>query len=435
MAQNGVSGYLEGEVTISAAIDSTGDNSGIELIVVNREGGENDTLAYAVTATDGSFKTDVVAPARGVYPLIFVRNGNVLSVSEYVIAEGDSVSLKAVLPLAFPHKIRSTENSAWMAYKNTEAQHQEMLRSLVVDGKTQEDKMYQTISLTSSMMWGMRDLFPGTAGAEVATAKSIVMLEGWNDSLVVARSKLIGPDNSGYVQVARTARRAQARLAGQEAAVNLLRNFKTASTDSVDVASIQAELIQARLDSFNTDGALEEIEILRKENSDIRWMMVAEWAEYEAKYLMPGMLFPKFRTADVRGDTLSTEDYLGKAIVVEFWSPEQRAKTQQIDEISKMVNAYPYSLEWISIALTPSPELVSAVLEERNVPGRHVWVDEASQEGFISRYNLKNLPTRFLIGKDGRIVKKFIGSLLVGIEIELEKYHRDNPPPEIEEDN
>ena len=176
-------------MTISTEIDSTGDYSGIELIVVNREGGENDTLAYAITAMDGSFEADVRAPDRGVYPLIFVRNGNVLSVSEYVIAEGDSVSLSAVLPLAFPPKIRSAENSAWMAYKNTEAQHQEMLRDMVVDGKTEEEKMYQTIALTSGLLWGMRDLFPGTAGAEVAEAKSIVMLEGWNDSLVVARHR------------------------------------------------------------------------------------------------------------------------------------------------------------------------------------------------------------------------------------------------------
>ncbi len=431
--QKEIEGYLEGRVTINSAIDSTGDYSDIELIIVNREGGENDTLAYAVTDFDGKFSTNVTAPSRGVYPLLFLRNGNVISVSEYVVAQGDSVSLRAELPLgSTTPKIRSNENSAWLAYKNTEASHQNMLRELVAEGKTGGEDMRRAIGLTSNLLWGMRTIFPSTAGAEVAAAKSIVMIEGWNDSLVVAHSKILSPANSGFVQVARTARRSMARLEGQENAISLLRSFKSIAKDSLDKATLQAELIQARLDSFDTKGVLEEVDLLRKENEDVRWMMVAEWAEYEAKYLMPGMIFPSFNTVDISGDTLRTENYFGKAVVVDFWSPEQGVKAQQIDEIKRLVDIYPFSLEWISIALTPSPELLGAVLEDRNVPGKHVWVDEASQEAFIRRYNLKNLPTRFLIGNDGKIVKKFLGTLLVGLDLELQKYHIDNPPPKIE---
>ncbi len=127
--------YVDGVITVSAEIDSTNDYSGIEVIVTDGNEDGPDTLGFAVTDREGRFAMDVVAKDRGIFPLVLKRGATVLSVSQLVVVASDSAHVTAELPLGqrIP-MVKSYENSAWLAFRNADATHNERVSKLVVSG-------------------------------------------------------------------------------------------------------------------------------------------------------------------------------------------------------------------------------------------------------------------------------------------------------------
>src|SRR5690625_4236287 len=107
-----VRGHLAGVVTVSAEIDATDNFEGFEIIVGNEGLDGIDTLAFAVTDRSGRFETDVSAPMRGLYPVIIAREGQILHIDQYIIADGDSATFAVELPTSNrPIRFRSHERS------------------------------------------------------------------------------------------------------------------------------------------------------------------------------------------------------------------------------------------------------------------------------------------------------------------------------------
>ena len=132
--EDGVRSRLEGYVTVRADVDSTLDYRGFEILVASADG-RADTLGYATSDSTGFFSMDLLAPERGIYPVFFSRRGAVLKQGQIVVAEGDSASLNLRLPDPVrPLIIRSNENAAWLAYRNSKAVHNRQLLELVRSG-------------------------------------------------------------------------------------------------------------------------------------------------------------------------------------------------------------------------------------------------------------------------------------------------------------
>ncbi|MFW5972375.1 MAG: hypothetical protein ACOCTG_00170, partial [Bacteroidota bacterium] len=210
-----VRSYLEGTVTISPDIDTTASYAGFEVIVGNEGPDGLDTLAFALTDAGGRFRTDVEAPLRGIYPILIAREGTILKVGQLVVGDGDSASFSVELPdRGQPWRIRSQENSSWVAFQNTRALHNQGVIDLLQEGEAGTEAMERQVMQAASILWGLRETFPGTVGGDVAAAESIVMLDGWDDELLVQRARAIEETNPRFMDVVRSARRAQARLNG-----------------------------------------------------------------------------------------------------------------------------------------------------------------------------------------------------------------------------
>lgn len=427
VAPQEVHGYLSGRITVSAVVDSSGDYSGIEIIVTDGVQDGPDTLGYAVTAMDGSFETPIVAKERGVYPLIMKRRGAVLSVSEYVVVEGDSATLRAELPLGqrLPN-IRSAENSAWLAFKNADAQHNQRVLELLQQGGASQEALKRTIELNSEVLWSVRSSFPATLAASVASAKAVIMLEGWNDSLLVSRAEELDPEQAGYLEGVKAAGRAHARRDGLDAGIAFLRSKRDQLSDPEMKAALQREVAQAYIDGRNAADALAAIDSLKDTDNGDDWKEWADRARYEIENLFPGRPAPRFSLATRDGGHVDLDSLLGRPIVIEFWSPRDREYAQRLSTLASLLANDSSGVRWLSAGLESDEDLYDAFFEGRDVPGIQIHDANEKMDALVVKYNVETVPTRYLIDSEGHIVEKYVGPSLADLVEDLQGLTSDS---------
>jgi len=413
-----VQSIISGHITVDSRVDSSADFRGFEVLVLRPDGRSLDTLGHAVTGRDGAYRTVVTAPERGVYPLLIRRRGNVLLRTDYVVAHQDT----AQLDIAFPFQgnyvpVQSDENYALLTYRNTMQQHRQQLirrlqqRAAIGGQRAGQSNVSMNVRQTSSILWSMRQNYPGTYATQMASVESLSLLESWNDSLVVTRARQIDPSNPRYVAAARIARRAEARLHGQEKAVALLSSFEERSATDDQRAAIHAEIVRSYIDSLDADRALDAADRLISEHPRSDWAEWADRARYEVENLLPGRTVPSVEMRTVDGDTLVTDALDGNLVVLEFYVPSDEVYQQQIPTRNALYEATRTdSVTFVSISLEPDSLLNRAFFEGRTLPGRHMIAPGGAEGEFARTFNIATVPTRFLLDRDGSIVGKYPGA-------------------------
>ena len=409
--QNDIVSHLSGQITLSAEIDSVADYSGFEVLVGENIAGRFDTLAYVETDVDGQFATEVRAPRANIYSLVLARGGSVLRVDEIAIAGGDSASFKVEFPFGNrPLMIRSHENAALMGYKNTMALHNGEIARLTQSGENDRSAYETRVAQTSEILWNLQETNPNSLTASLASAQSIVLLEGWDDSLLVARTREVPPDNVNYAAIAGAARRSQSRLHGEDSAVALLNELMTKTSEPAVQAMLQSEIVLAYRDSRQTEKALDAVRKLKLEYAtDSTWIRWADRAMYDLENLMPGMEAPPFSAVDTEGKSVNLERFGGKPLVLEFYAPgpDYERELNARNAFYRADEEGP-QFEILSISLQPDTLLNEAFFDGRDLPGTHVFLPDGPDAPLLNSYNVYLLPTRFLIDAQGKIVGKFV---------------------------
>jgi peroxiredoxin len=413
--------HVSGNLSVRTEVDSLADNSGFEVLLASNIDGNLDTLGVTLTDSDGNFSLDVHVDDRGVYPLLISRAGQTLTIEEIVLAAGDSSRVRASFPLdGRGVRIVSPENAAWSAYNNTKAQHAKMVLDLVqsTPDYTEAD-MGRAVRQTSSIFWGLQDTFPGSFGSLVASAESIVMLEGWADSVAVERARQVADTHPSKVPIARAVRRSVARLSGQNAAVDFVRSLIT-GTNLEDDAALLSEIVVAYTDSLQSPQAVAAARELQSGYPESPWSRWAEGAIYEAEHLLPGMPAPAFTVIDTEGRVIDNEELRDQFFMLEFYTPTHPLFQQELGLRQAILEALPSEIfEAVSISLEPDSAYNEALLDGRDILGRFVF-DTDGVEGLVATaYNVNIVPTRILIDPAGNIVRKYAGATLEELEGDL----------------
>lgn len=424
--------HLSGQITARSDVAGAEDNSGFRVLVLDAEGRSLDTLARARTNRDGRFDTSVPAPERGIYTLtVWGRRGNEqLGSTEYVVADGDSATVNLTLPPQRGRlRVRSQENAALSAYQNTLAQHRTSLVRALRSGGTDAKPTGRRIRRTSSILWRLRDTFPGTYASQLAATASLSLLAGRNDSLVVERLQSIEPSNPRYVEAAQIGRRAAARLRGQKAALNFLDEFETRATTDAQRAGVQAARVRLFIDSLESKAALSAAEDLRNRFPNTRWAEWADRAAYEVRNLVPGKEAPTFTARTVRGDSLTLRSLRGRPVVLEYFTPGNDLFRRQLGTRKALHEATrPDSASFVSVSVQPDTLLNRVLFEEGAVPGRKIIAAEGTEDPIAEAYNVTRVPTRFLIGADGRLVERYEGTAFLALQEDLAALVDGTPP-------
>ena len=422
-APDAVESYVEGRITVRSDIDATGDYSGFRVLVADANGRSIDTLGIATTGTDGRFQMNVAAPERGIYPLmIWGRQGQRrLASTDYVVARGDSATLEVELPLEGRRFfVRSSENAALSAYRNTMAQHRRTLVKRLQTDARDSTTMSRSIRQTSSTLWNLQETFPGAYASQLAATESLSLLSGWNDSLVVARAKEIEPSNPRFVEVAQIARRASSRLHGQEAALDLLDTFAKRAQTNQQRAGVQTARVRAFIDSLQADAALAAAQKLKNEYPNTKWAEWADRATYEVNNLLPGTEAPSLTATTVSGDSLALQALRGRPVVLEYYRPGDDLFARQMATRNALYRATRAdSVAFVSISVEPDTLLHEAFTENRSFPGHHVIAPGGLDGPLAKTYNIADVPSRVLIDEEGKMVGRYSGAAFLAFQEDL----------------
>ena len=420
-SERGINAYAEGTLTIRVQEDSTKDYSGFEVLVITQTEGDVDTLGVALTDVEGHFAMDISAVEEGVFPILISRAGTTMAFEEYVVVDGDSTTISGAFPLGGRRlRIISPENAAWTAYRNTKVLHNETLLRQLRDQTADLPSTQQVLQRTSTILWSLRANYPGTRATDLASAEAIVMLEGWNDSLVVDRLAEIRHQNPNIVSAIRAARRSFSRIFGQDSSLSMVRSYMGILPDEDQKAALHAEIVVAYSDSFRTELALSEAMELRRRYPDSDWSEWASRAAYEFENLLPGMPAPSFSVVSKEGNTVSSENLKGRFLIIEFYEPTNDIFLKELGERSSVVAALDTLVfETLSISLDPDSVINSAIFEEFEHPGIFAFMPDGRDAEIARNYNVQIVPTRFLIDPEGLIISKYPGSAMLSLEDDL----------------
>lgn len=430
-----VRGHLEGRITVRPSVDSSQDYSGFRVLVLDAQARSIDTLGHATTNEAGQFRTAVTAPERGIYTLtVWGRSGRErLASTDYVLAGSDTATLDVTFPLNNrPVRVRSQENASFSAYRNTLAQHRQALKKQIQTDTGDANAMARRIRQTSSMLWNLQDTYSETYASQLAAVESLSLLAGSNDSLVVDRVQAIGSSNPRYVEAAQIARRAAARRAGQDAALDLLDTFASRATTDAQRAGVKAARVRAFIDSLQSEAALSAAQDLKRTYPDTEWADWADRATYEVKNLLPGKKAPNIQARTLSGDSLSLRALQGHLVVLEYYGPGDDLFGRQLSTRNTLFEATRSdSVAFVSISVNPDTLLTRALADNRSFPGRRVVAEEGRDDSIVQAYNVADVPVRFLIGAEGRIVGRYPGSAFLALQEDLALLLREaGPTPE-----
>lgn len=131
-----------------------------------------------------------------------------------------------------------------------------------------------------------------------------------------------------------------------------------------------------------------------------------------------GKLAPDFQLPDLDGQSVSLSDFRGKPVLVNFWAtwcPPCRAEMPYIQEIFDDKEWSDKGLVILAIDKGESPSTVENFMQSYNL-SFPVLLD--INQNVALEYNIRGIPTTFLIDKDGIIQAIKVGAFSSKADIE-----------------
>lgn len=404
---------VKGTITIADSISKNQDYSGTGITIVSRDSANtiSDTLFNSSTNANGQFSGMAEFPERRQYMMVISRNGQDLGQTGIILAEDDTLDIKAELPdIGRTLELSSREHKALETYRRVDRNFQRLV-AFGRAGQITADSLAGELQNWPNIYWQVYEEHTGTLAAQFAAKKAIELLSQLDRSRMMERIGQI-EDNDALVYLAATyGTEYTAQNEGLDEAIRYLQRLESKSGTSTARMRIQMERINLLYDSTRGVQARKALNTFKNEFEDDT--IAQEWAasvEYDLNYLSPGDAIPDFSFTD-GGETISREELKGTAYLLEITELSNPLYQQQFDRTTVIHSIYKYyDFEIITIPLDTAQASVNAFFENRP----RVWpvasADAFNSQELVKTFNIQALPVRFLIDHQGRIVRRFEGS-------------------------
>ncbi len=125
---------------------------------------------------------------------------------------------------------------------------------------------------------------------------------------------------------------------------------------------------------------------------------------FEVEHLQVGMPAPDFATKTFDGKPLSLSSLHGKVVLVDFWAtwcPNCVAEFPHLEKVQQALSDKPFVI--LSVSLDESGDMAKRLVKRMKAPGIHTWdiIDGENPVGLM--YNVRQLPTWYLLDQKGII--------------------------------
>lgn len=415
--------FVHGRITVSTALDTTANYSGIILLVTDGSAQQTDTLLFAETQRDGSFSGTATFRERDQFPLQIMRYGNLISASYIILAPGDTVHIEAELPeFARTRKISSTEHDAFNVFERLQRNYAR-IAMYINSGEVSQDTIPHMLDTWSGLFWSVRDSWPGTLAAEYSSLAAVEITLGWDDERMLGYiNQALDPEYQVFSTLAIYGANALARKHGLDHAITYLDSLISLTPYKEDQVALQMRKIQLFSDSTRSEQALAAVRDLGRNYSDQPG--IPEWTENmitDLEKFAPGKPMPEFSLQMEDGLILSSDLLAGAPYLLEIAELADPRYQGEYPLINFMyVNFAPRGLRLITVPVDEDPILITAFFEERQ---RNWAVANNSQhpdEELFRSLNVKAVPTRFLVDADGKIIRKYVDRDISQVLLDLD---------------
>ena len=131
--------------------------------------------------------------------------------------------------------------------------------------------------------------------------------------------------------------------------------------------------------------------------------------EYRRKVTPPlgllGKPVPDFSATDLDGKPISIQDYRGKVVLLDFWAVWNSFCITDILNIKKIHETYrDQGFDVIGVSLDTDEAKLRNFLKENNISWRQIYSGQERQSPFVQKFDVRSIPTRWLIDRDGTLI-------------------------------
>jgi peroxiredoxin len=130
---------------------------------------------------------------------------------------------------------------------------------------------------------------------------------------------------------------------------------------------------------------------------------LAGWFAFNSSKPVPAATFTL-----LSGEKISTDQLKGKVYLINFWATDCTTCIKEMPQMVKTYNQFKgQGLEYIAVAMNyDPPSYVVNYAQTRSLPFKVAMDDGSAAKQFG---NVQLTPTTFVIGKDGKILKRYVG--------------------------
>lgn len=399
---------IKGSITVADSLDDSKDYSGIGFLVFQRDSTQKaDTLLYVETDKNGQFTAEIEVPAKGIYPVYVSRYKNIVASSSLILNEDDTLKITAQLPAY--NQTEKIESREYMAQEVLGRINRNFSRlaSYVNSGRVKQDTLPAILANWSTLFWSVHTKYPNTLAADRAIEESFRLIAGINDSLILSKYDSLKAFTAQRVAFARVAGEAKARTAGLESALQFLRDVESEIEKPAQKLQIIRNQIEFLADSNQHERAYDLLKTHDKMFNTVKGAQ--SWAKYfakETKRLAPGNPLPQFALATAT-DSLFNKSYAEKFFVLEVAGLSDVTYREQLVEMNAVFQLFKtYGLEWLTVPLD-NQIAIDAFLTEQNPSWTFVNANNYLDYRLMDSLNVIQVPTRFLVNRQGNIVRKY----------------------------
>lgn len=426
--------HVAGNFTIDDTLKKSQNYSGIGITIFKKDSAnaDADTLFHSVTDTSGSFSGTAEFPEKRRYSLLISYDDQNLGKGGIILAEDDSVFITGQLPnIGETMKIDSREHQAMDTFQRLGKNFRRVMQ-LARAGQIKGDTLRQELQKWTDLYWDVYKDKEGTFAAYLSAREAIKILENFDEPEMMSRIRLVDEHDELSDLGATLGKRYIAQNKGLDSALVYLDSLSMMTEASGNAKRIAMEKIKLLYDSARVDAAQKELDQFKESHPNDE--STKEWVEsmsYDLNYLSPGDTVPSFDFTS-NGETISNDSLTGKPYILEVTRLSNRLYQQQYDRTVVIHSIYKnFGLQIVTLPLDESQITIDAFFEERVKPWPVADAQAFNRDELLEKFNVRLVPTRFLVDEDGKIIRKYVGNefedVIQGIQKIINKDQNKEP--------
>lgn len=425
--------HISGEFTGIDTVDVKSDSARIHLTIIRQDTAGADTLFHTKLDTSGTFSGTATFPEKQQYPMSISQGDQTIGQMGIILADGDSVRIEGKWAnLEETLSISSREHEAMEQYQRLNRNFSRIIQA-ARSGQLTGDTLGQQLNTWTDLYWQVYENHSGTIASEMSARQSISIAQGLDNELMMDRIRAV-QENNQLIDLGTTyGKNYIANSRGLDPALAYLDTLASLAETKDKAIQIDRERIKLLYDSARVDAAQKQLDAFKEKYPDDE--SSKEWVEnmnYDLTYLSPGDSIPDFQFTQ-NGKTISKDSLLGSPYILEITRLSNQLYQDQFDRTMVIHGIYKnYGLQVVTLPLDDSQITVDAFFDERPKAWPVADAQAFDRQKLIEEFNVQLIPTRFLIDREGKIVRKYVGNeyedVIQGIQTIIENDNVKEPP-------